>query len=415
MVLSRKKRQKLRAELNNNNKSEPNSEIPKTTPQVQNTEDVTGNKKRKRGEKVGEVSAKIKALLLKNVVVNGASNKKLKVDEKEVEKVSTLIDNGKKNEKKKKKKKKKKVKKKKKENKVVEEEEVKPQSEVQNVVISDQIVQENSKSNEGDVKKVYVGGMPYYSTEDDIRNYFAQCGLITDIDCMFFPETGKFRGIAIITFQTEEAAENALVLDGSDMDGLYLKIQPYKTTRPTRTSNFSPPVVEGYNRIYAGNLSWDITEDDLRKFFSDCNISAIRFGEDKETGDFKGYAHVDFADDESLSKALKLDQKFVCGRPVKISRAVPKKGVTASTMVKPKINSGVNPVKPENDSGINSAVQPDDDNGVIEAVSPAPPPPAPAPTENKSGVSSGKLKRRTCYDCGERGHISSDCPKKQNS
>ena len=49
--------------------------------------------------------------------------------------------------------------------------------------------------------KVYVGGIPYYSTEDDIRSYFEGCGTITEIDCMKFPESGKFRGIAIITFK----------------------------------------------------------------------------------------------------------------------------------------------------------------------------------------------------------------------
>jgi len=49
--------------------------------------------------------------------------------------------------------------------------------------------------------KVYVGGIPYYSTEDDIRSYFESCGTITEVDCMTFPETGKFRGIAIISFK----------------------------------------------------------------------------------------------------------------------------------------------------------------------------------------------------------------------
>ncbi|GKC23334.1 protein gar2, partial [Tanacetum coccineum] len=30
-------------------------------------------------------------------------------------------------------------------------------------------------------------------------------------------------------------------------------------------------------------------------------------------------------------------------------------------------------------------------------------------------VSEGKLRRRTCYECGERGHLSSLCPKKQTT
>lgn len=49
--------------------------------------------------------------------------------------------------------------------------------------------------------KVYVGGIPYSYTEDDIRYYFESCGTITDVDCMKFPDTGKFRGIAIISFK----------------------------------------------------------------------------------------------------------------------------------------------------------------------------------------------------------------------
>jgi RNA recognition motif-containing protein len=51
------------------------------------------------------------------------------------------------------------------------------------------------------IKKVYVGGIPYYSSEDDIRSFFEGCGSITAIDCMIFPESGKFRGIAILTFK----------------------------------------------------------------------------------------------------------------------------------------------------------------------------------------------------------------------
>lgn len=54
---------------------------------------------------------------------------------------------------------------------------------------------------EDNTKKVYVGGIPYYSTEDDIKSFFESCGTVTDVDCMKFPETGKFRGIAILTFK----------------------------------------------------------------------------------------------------------------------------------------------------------------------------------------------------------------------
>lgn len=52
-----------------------------------------------------------------------------------------------------------------------------------------------------DPKKVMVGGMPYYVTEDDIHEFFQDCGTISELDCMIFPDTGRFRGIAFITFR----------------------------------------------------------------------------------------------------------------------------------------------------------------------------------------------------------------------
>ncbi|CAB4270726.1 unnamed protein product [Prunus armeniaca] len=248
----------------------------------------------------------------------------------------------------------------------------------------------------GDVPtKVFVGGIPYYSTEDDIRSYFESCGTITEVDCLRFPESGKFRGIAIISFKTEAAAKRALALDGAEMGELFLKIQPYKATQANKVSDFAPQIVEGYNRIYVENLSWDITEDDLKKLFSDCKISSIHFGTDEETGEFRGYAHVNFSDSLSLTLALKLDQKVVCGRPVKISCAVPLKRVgipsksapmtlsTLSISVAPTTGANLIPVTTTTDTGA--------DNSELSSVS-------------------GKIKRRTCYRCGEKGHLLSACP-----
>ncbi|KAK1271015.1 Splicing factor U2af large subunit A [Acorus gramineus] len=224
-------------------------------------------------------------------------------------------------------------------------------------------------------KKVYVGGIPYYSTEDDIRSFFESCGTITEMDCMTFPESGKFRGIALLTFKTEAAAKRALALDGADMGGLYLKIQPFKAATRPQKPDFEPKIIDGYNRIYVGNLSYDITEDELKTLFSDCKVSSMRLGKDKTTGEFRGYAHVDFNDSVSLAIALKLDQKVVCGRPVRIQCAVPKKETEAQ--LKERAEGGKR-------------------------------------KQSEAGVEGVKKKRRqTCYECGVPGHLSSSCPRRQ--
>ncbi|CAN6331173.1 unnamed protein product [Urochloa humidicola] len=282
---------------------------------------------------------------------------------------------------------------------------------------------------EQNIKKVYVGGIPYYSSEDDIRSFFEVCGSITAIDCMTFPESGKFRGIAILTFKTDAAAQRALAMDGADMGGFYLKIQPYKQNR--EKEDFAPKLIEGYNRIYVGNLPWDITEDDLKKFFSECKISSIRFGTDKETGDFKGYAHVDFSDGTSLAVALKLDQKVIKGRPARIRCAVPKKD---SQKINDKENS--DPLKSKirtcyecgTPGHLSSACPNKKDSDVrkcYECGTPGHLSSCPnkknsevISDENKvtvdSAIASSK-KRRTCYECGIPGHLSSSCPNKKDT
>ncbi|GJX15545.1 gar2-like protein [Tanacetum coccineum] len=358
-------------------------------------------------------------------------NKKRK-REKDESQVKDLSKSKKSNKKKKKNKKKKVVKKDGNEEDVkienVQKENVASEEQGVEMEIQIQAQDQISKEDESNSTKVYVGGIPYYSTVDDIRSFFEGCGTITEIDCLKFPETGKFNGIAFLSFRTEAAAKRALALDGSDMGGLSLKVQPYKATREKKVSDFSPAMLEGYNRIYVGNLSWDMTEEELKKFFSDCNISSIRLGKDKETGEFKGFAHVDFVDSLSLTMSLNLDQKPLFGRPVRIRCAVPRKSVnpssTSDSTVSKNDATGGTPVDDDVARKINRTCYECGEKGHLSSMCPNKKVAEVAHSSYKTGdaafdneeadnIGDGKLKRRTCYECGEKGHISSLCPNKK--
>lgn len=224
-------------------------------------------------------------------------------------------------------------------------------------------------------------------------------------------------------------------IHGTDMlgncfrGGFYLKIQPYKQNR--EKEDFAPKLIEGYNRIYVGNLPWDITEDDLKKFFSDCKITSIRFGTDKETGDFKGYAHIDFSDGTSHAVALKLDQKVIKGRPVRIRCAVPKKDNEKfndngnSDPSKSKIRScyecgtpgHLSSSCPNKDSDVRKCYE-CGTPGHLSSACPNKKNSEVISDENKGTVDSAiasSKKRRTCYECGIPGHLSSSCPNKKTN
>jgi RNA recognition motif-containing protein len=87
-----------------------------------------------------------------------------------------------------------------------------------------------------------------------------------------------------------------------------------------------PPQREGDSlSVYIGNLDWNVQKIDIKRFLKGCNIGNVRLAVDKATGKFRGFGHVDFSDEISLEKAIKMDQKELLGRPVKISYAVTKR------------------------------------------------------------------------------------------
>merc|ERR1711879_218674 len=85
------------------------------------------------------------------------------------------------------------------------------------------------KSKDGKAKgnkefEVFVGGLPFSSTEETLKEKFAECGEIATFR-MPLNDEGKPRGIAFIEFKDKDACDKALKLNESDMDGRYLSVK----------------------------------------------------------------------------------------------------------------------------------------------------------------------------------------------
>lgn len=78
--------------------------------------------------------------------------------------------------------------------------------------------------------------------------------------------------------------------------------------------------------IYVGNLSYQATEDDLRKAFAaHGDVKAVNVIIDRMTGQSRGFAFVEMATKEGGEAALAaLDGIELCGRPIKINEARPR-------------------------------------------------------------------------------------------
>jgi RNA recognition motif-containing protein len=74
-------------------------------------------------------------------------------------------------------------------------------------------------------KKLYVGNLPFTSTEDELRALFARHGSVDSVNVITDRETGRPRGFAFVEMSEPSAASDAIkALDGSQLGGRALKV-----------------------------------------------------------------------------------------------------------------------------------------------------------------------------------------------
>ena len=77
-------------------------------------------------------------------------------------------------------------------------------------------------------KKMYVGNLPFSSTEEDVQDLFSQYGEVESVKIIYDKETGRSRGFGFVELSEETAQEAMRTLDGNKFAGRTLKINEAK-------------------------------------------------------------------------------------------------------------------------------------------------------------------------------------------
>ncbi len=73
--------------------------------------------------------------------------------------------------------------------------------------------------------KLYVGGIPYQTTEDQLRTAFEEAGQVTSASIIMDRMTGRSRGFGFVEMADEASAQAAIDRwDGKEMDGRMLSV-----------------------------------------------------------------------------------------------------------------------------------------------------------------------------------------------
>jgi RNA recognition motif-containing protein len=74
-------------------------------------------------------------------------------------------------------------------------------------------------------KKLYVGNLPFSSTEEELRELFERHGSVESVSVITDRETGRPRGFAFVEMSEPSAASDAIrALDGTQLGGRALKV-----------------------------------------------------------------------------------------------------------------------------------------------------------------------------------------------
>lgn len=78
--------------------------------------------------------------------------------------------------------------------------------------------------------------------------------------------------------------------------------------------------------IYVGNLSYEVTQDDLDRVFAEYGkVSRVSIPTDRETGRPRGFAFVEMAEETEEDTAIKeLDGAEWMGRSMRVNKARPR-------------------------------------------------------------------------------------------
>ncbi len=81
-------------------------------------------------------------------------------------------------------------------------------------------------------KKIYVGNLPFSSTQEDLESLFGSHGTVESVNVITDRETGRPRGFAFVEMESASDADDAIrALDGSNLDGRDIRVNEAQDRR----------------------------------------------------------------------------------------------------------------------------------------------------------------------------------------
>ncbi|XP_030632665.1 TAR DNA-binding protein 43 isoform X2 [Chanos chanos] len=174
------------------------------------------------------------------------------------------------------------------------------------------------KIKRGDQKTsdLIVLGLPWKTTEQDLKDYFSTFGEVIMVQVKRDAKTGNSKGFGFVRF-TDYETQNKVIAQRHMIDGRWCDCKLPNSKVIVQQQGPDEPMRS--RKVFVGRCTEDMTADELRQFF-------MQYGEVTDVfipKPFRAFAFVTFADDQ-VAASLCGEDLIIKGVSVHISNAEPK-------------------------------------------------------------------------------------------
>ncbi|KAJ1526350.1 hypothetical protein ONE63_009499 [Megalurothrips usitatus] len=180
---------------------------------------------------------------------------------------------------------------------------------------------EDGKPEPEQLRKLFIGGLDYRTTDDSMKEYFEQWGEVVDVVVMKDPKTRRSRGFGFITYAKAHMVDGAMSARPHKIDG-----REVESKRAVPREDIGRPEAGAtVKKLFVGGVKDVHTEDNLRSYFSQFgNVMTVSIVLDKETGKKRGFGFVEYDDHDAVDKVVLHKNHNVCGQTVDVKKAISK-------------------------------------------------------------------------------------------
>uniref|UniRef100_A0A803SR04 RRM domain-containing protein n=1 Tax=Anolis carolinensis TaxID=28377 RepID=A0A803SR04_ANOCA len=178
------------------------------------------------------------------------------------------------------------------------------------------------------LRKLFIGGLSFETTDDSLREHFEKWGTLTDCVVMRDPQTKRSRGFGFVTYSCVEEVDAAMAARPHKVDGRV--VEPKRAV--SREDSVKPGAHLTVKKIFVGGIKEDTEEYNLRDYFEKYGkIETIEVMEDRQSGKKRGFAFVTFDDHDTVDKIVVQKYHTINGHNCEVKKALSKQEMQTAT------------------------------------------------------------------------------------